>query len=70
MKKLRRLSSCWLAVIALAGWSGMGLAAPLDDLVAGAKKEGVIRVLRSFHVRARRGSGDRLGVQQKVRYEH
>ena len=42
MKRLRRLSTSLLAVIALAGWTGVGFTAPIDDLVAAAKKEGVI----------------------------
>jgi hypothetical protein len=42
MKRLWKLSSYLLAVIALAGWTGLGVAAPVDDLVAAAKKEGVI----------------------------
>jgi len=42
MKRLWKLSSYLLALIALAGWTKVGIAAPIDDLIAGAKKEGVI----------------------------
>jgi len=42
MDPLKRLSVCCLALVLLCGASVRALAAPLDDLIAGAKKEGVI----------------------------
>lgn len=42
MVPLKRLSVCCLALVLLCGTSVRALAAPLDDLIAGAKKEGVI----------------------------
>lgn len=39
------LRGCWygfLMLVVLSGWTGFGYAAPIDDLVAAAKKEGVI----------------------------
>lgn len=42
MKRLKNLSSSILALTIIACWATLGNAAPVDDLIAGAKKEGVI----------------------------
>src|SRR5512145_3501294 len=39
---LKRLAAFGLGVMALMAWTNLGFAAPMDDLLAGAKKEGVI----------------------------
>jgi hypothetical protein len=42
MKNIRRFWIFCCTVLIVSGWSGRVLAAPIDDLIAGAKKEGVI----------------------------
>ena len=43
MKKLlTRFAGLWLGLMMVAAWTNPALAAPVDDLIAGAKKEGVI----------------------------
>ena len=37
-----RFAGLWLVLIMLAAWTNSAVAAPVDDLIAGAKKEGVI----------------------------
>jgi iron(III) transport system substrate-binding protein len=39
---LKRLAAFGLGVMALMAWTNLGFAAPMDDLLAGARKEGVI----------------------------
>ena len=42
MKSLRRLSSCLALLVTIVVWISSGLAAPIDDLIKGAKQEGTI----------------------------
>jgi iron(III) transport system substrate-binding protein len=42
MKSIRQIWIGCLTAIFIAGWAGLVAAAPIDDLIAGAKKEGVI----------------------------
>lgn len=42
MKSLRRLSSCLALLVTIVVWTSSGLAAPIDDLIKGAKQEGTI----------------------------
>ena len=42
MKGLQRLSNCFVLLMTVAVWTSAGRAAPIDDLVKGAKQEGTI----------------------------
>jgi iron(III) transport system substrate-binding protein len=42
MKGLQRLSSCFVLLMTIAVWTSAGHAAPIDDLIKGAKQEGTI----------------------------
>jgi len=41
-KLLTRLAGVWLVLMVTMVWAHLGVAAPVDELTAGAKKEGVI----------------------------
>src|SRR5262245_66410510 len=42
MKNLKRLSICCVLSMAITVWASSALAAPIDDLIKGAKQEGTI----------------------------
>ena len=42
MKRISQIGISLLALLVIGGWAHFAQAAPLDDLIAGAKKEGVI----------------------------
>jgi len=42
MKSLQRFSSSFVLLMTIAVWTSSGLAAPIDDLIKGAKQEGTI----------------------------
>src|SRR5262245_8680056 len=39
---MKRLANCFVALLVLVGWISVGIAAPIDDLINGAKQEGTI----------------------------
>ena len=39
---MKSLSNCFVALLVLVGWISVGIAAPSDDLINGAKQEGTI----------------------------